>query len=316
MTNVELNPGQLQQTQGEGGKERASWWKRSGTWSLAALVCIAAIFVTVAVMAVQDDNTTAPCQITPSPAYVPPKAPLVSLAAADPRTKQPPEVDLGFSRHDETLAPFSYTVDGAVPDPAKISWDLLLVNGNEQYPDGSAGVQFRAIQGNLRVRMCLKSAGVAPGTYAGTFTFSGVNFRSTQIPLTVTIKYNNWWWTWGGFVAAILLAVFFKYWTTVLNEPNTPNKPNPVKCVRWFVDQWVTILIAVAGAAGVVYRTRVLDAHTFTADDRWPFWAATFTAVTASTLLLTAIGRAVVPKPDPAKKGGAQSDHANEGGAA
>jgi hypothetical protein len=65
---------------------------------------------------------------------------------------------------------------------------------------------------------------------------------------------------------------------------------------NWFWSQWVTVGIAVVGAAGGVFITKFVLADSFVSGERWGLWVATFTAVMSASLLLNALGLAVEPK--------------------
>ena len=66
----------------------------------------------------------------------------------------------------------------------------------------------------------------------------------------------------------------------------------------WIRGQWVTVVIAVIGAAGGVYITKFQNADSFVPSDRWGLWVATFTAVMSASLLLNALGVAIEPSTD------------------
>jgi hypothetical protein len=64
----------------------------------------------------------------------------------------------------------------------------------------------------------------------------------------------------------------------------------------------VTIVIAVVGGAGGVYITKFGNTDSFVPGERWGLWAAIFTAVMSASLLLNALGMALEPEKDGAKK--------------
>lgn len=73
------------------------------------------------------------CKNVPSPPYVATKT-VTTLTPANDRTTNPPAITFGTSRASQLVAPYTFTVAGPAPDPAKMSWDFLLVNGNETFP--------------------------------------------------------------------------------------------------------------------------------------------------------------------------------------
>lgn len=241
------------------------------------------------------------CQSEPSPPYMATKT-VTTLTPANDRTTKPPTITFGTSRASETLAPYTFTVTGPAPDPAKMSWDLLLVNGNGTFPDNDASVTFSNVFGNLRVALCLKPAKVPAGSYSGSLTLAGPGVKPVELPLTISLKDNNLFLIWAGIIFFAAAAVFFKWWTMKVADTDAPNGASLAELWTWVRRQWVTVAIAVIGAAGGVYITRFLKADSFVPGDRWALWVATFTAVMSASLLLNALGVAVEPsKPDKPK---------------
>lgn len=241
------------------------------------------------------------CGNVPSPAYVATNA-VTTLTPANERTTTPPAINFGTSRESQNVAPYTFTVTGPAPDPTKMSWDLLLVNGNMTFPDSHASVRFSNTLGNLRVALCLAPAGVPTGSYSGSLTLAGPGVKPVQLPLTVNLKDNNLALIWVGIVISAGAAIFFKWWTMKVADKNAPNGVSIREFWNWLKKQWVTVLIAVLGAAGGVFIARFLNTDTFVPSDRWGLWVATFTAVISAALLLNALGMAIEPEKNNAPK--------------
>jgi hypothetical protein len=139
------------------------------------------------------------CEHVPSPPYVATTA-VTTLTPANERTTKPPAINFGMSRESQDVAPYTFTVTGPAPDPTKMSWDFLLVNGNRTFPDSHASVSFSNALGNLRVALCLTPVGVPTGSYSGSLTLAGPGVKSAQLPLTVNLKDNNLFVIWLGLV--------------------------------------------------------------------------------------------------------------------
>jgi len=269
-------------------RSRAARWLRP----VATLVImVASIFIFLIPSA---SGATVQCQRVPSPPYVATKT-VTTLAPADQRTTTPPAINFGTSRDSQEIAPYTFTVTGRAPDPAKMSWDFLLVNGNTMFPDDHASVRFFSTVGNLRVRLCLMPAGVPTGSYSGSLTLAGPGVKPVQLPLTVNLKDNNLALIWLGIFIAAVAAVFFKWWTLKVADTDASNVASVREFLRWLRKQWVTVAIAIIGAAAGVYIARFAKTDSFVASERWGLWVATFTAVMSAALLLNALGMAVEP---------------------
>lgn len=235
------------------------------------------------------------CEPAPSPPYMATKA-VTTLTPANERTTSPPAINFGMSRGSEDVAPYTFTVTGPAPDPTKMSWDLLLVNGNRTFPDRNASVSFSNRLGNLRVALCLAPAGVPSGSYAGSLTLAGPGVKPVPLALTVNLKDNNLFVIWLVNVIFAVAAVFFKWWTMKVADTNARNNFSIREFVDWLKKQWVTAAIAVFGAVSGVYITKFQSRDSFVPSDRLGLWVATFTAVTSASLLLNALGMAIEPK--------------------
>jgi hypothetical protein len=276
---------------------------RSGTarWlrSVAALaVMLLPLFVLLIPSSVGASVT---CERVPSPPYVATNT-VTTLTPANERTTQPPTINFGTSRASQDVAPYTFTVTGPSPDPTKMSWDFLLVNGNSTFPDSHASVRFSSALGNLRVALCLAPAGVPTGSYSGSLTLAGAGVKPVQLPLTVNLKDNYLVAIWGGIIISAAAAVFFKWWTMKLADTNATNGVSVREFGKWFKVQWVTVAIAVVGAAVGVYITKFGNTDSFVPGERWGLWAATFTAVMSASLLLNALGMALEPKKNDVQK--------------
>lgn len=241
------------------------------------------------------------CKSVNSPLYVATKT-VTRLAPANDRTKNPPPINFGTSRDSQDIAPYTFTVTGPAPDPKKMSWDFLLVNGNRTFPDSDASVTFSNTFGNLRVALCLTPDGVPAGSYSGSLTLAGPGVKAVQLPLTINLKYNNLFMIWIGIIVSAAVAVFFKWWTMKIADTNANNGASLIELFKWLRKQWVTVVIAVIGAAGGVYIAKFQKVDTFVAGDRWELWVATFTAVMSASLLLNSLGIAIEPKKNDEKK--------------
>ena len=237
------------------------------------------------------------CKNVPSPSYVATKT-VTTLTPANDRTTNPPAITFGTSRASQLVAPYTFTVTGPAPDPAKMSWDFLLVNGNETFPGSDASVTFSNVFGNLRVALCLTPAGVPAGSYSGSLTLAGPGVKPVELPLTVNLKDNNLPLIWAGIILFAAAAVFFKWWTMKVADTDASNGVSVKELFTWIRGQWVTVAIAVIGAAGGVYITKFQKADSFVPSDRWELWVATFTAVMSASLLLNALGVAIEPSTD------------------
>jgi hypothetical protein len=237
------------------------------------------------------------CAPVPSPPYIAIKT-VTTLAPADARTAMPPAINFGTSRESQDVAPYTFTVTGPTADPAKMSWDLLLVNGNTTFPVSHASVQFSDVLGNLRVALCLAPAGVPTGSYSGSLSLAGPGVKPVQLPLTVNLKDNNLAVIWAGIVIFAVAAVFFKWWTLKVADTTVSNSASVTEFWDWLKKQWVTAVIAVLGAAGGVYLAKFQNTDSFVPSARWGLWVATFTAVMSAALLLNALGMAVEPSTD------------------
>lgn len=238
------------------------------------------------------------CSGAPSPQYVAANT-VTTLTSANDRTTNPPAITFGTSRASQNVAPYTFTVTGPAPDPAKMSWDFLLVNGNETFPSSDASVTFSNVFGNLRVELCLTPAGVPAGSYSGSLTLAGPGVKPVELPLTVNLKDNNLPLIWLGIIVFAAAAIFFKWWTMKVADTNEPNNGASIReLLTWIRRQWVTVFIAVIGAAGGVYITKFQNADSFVPGDRWGLWVATFTAVMSASLLLNALGVAIEPSTD------------------
>ena len=235
------------------------------------------------------------CERVPSPPYVGTRA-VTTLAPANERTTKPPAINFGTSRESQDVAPYTFTVTGPAPDPTKMSWSLLLVDGNSTFPDSHASVTFSNTLGNLRVALCLAPAGVSTGSYSGSLTLAGPGVKSVQLPLTVNLKDNNLVMIWVGIVISAAAAVFFKWWTIKVADTNVSNGANFSEFWKWLTKQWVTVAIAVVGAVVGVYIAKFQNTDSFVPSERWGLWVATFTAVMSAALLLNALGVAIKPK--------------------
>lgn len=232
------------------------------------------------------------CNKAPSPPYVATKT-VTTLTPADARTTNPLTISFGTSRASQRLAPYTFTVTGPLPDPAKMSWDLLLVNGNETLPAGDASVTFSDVLNDLRVTLCLTPGGVPAGSYSGSLTIAGPGVQPVELPLTINLKDNNLFLIVFGIVVAAAAAIFFKWWTMKIADPESGNTVNIKEFLTWIRNQWITVFVAVIGAAGGVFITKFLNADSFVPNDRWELWVTTFTAVMSASLLLNALGSAV-----------------------
>lgn len=162
-----------------------------------------------------------------------------------------------------------------------------------EFPDDQVGVRFSNVLKDLRVSLCLVLRDTRPGSYSGSLTIAGDTVEPVQLPLTVNVKDNNFTILWLGLLSAALLAIFVKWWMVRLADSSQNNYPSKREFLRWLGQQYVTVLISVVGAVGVVYRTKYLAVASFTPEERWGLWSAAFTAVTTASLLLTSIGKAV-----------------------
>lgn len=243
------------------------------------------------------------CRSVSSPPYVATKT-VTTLTSANDRTTKPPAINFGTSRASQPIAPYTFTVTGHPPDTAKMSWDFLLVSGNETFPSSDASVTFSNVFGNLRVVLCLTPAGVPAGSYSGSLTLAGPGVKPVELPLTVNLKDNDLLLIWVGIILFAAAAVFFKWWTMKVADTGASNGASVKELFTWIKRQWVTVVIAVIGAAGGVYITKFQKADSFVTSDRWGLWVTTFTAVMSASLLLNALGVAIEPstanKPKPA----------------
>lgn len=255
------------------------------------VIMVASIFVFLIPSA---SAATVKCPRVPRAPYVAAKT-VTTLAPADQRTTTPPAINFGTSRESQNVAPYTFTVTGRAPDPSKMSWDFLLVNGNTTFPDSDASVTFFNSLGNLRVALCLTPAGVPTGSYSGSLTIAGPGVKPVQLPLTVNLKDNNLALIWAGIFIAAVAAVFFKWWTLKVADTAASNGVSVTEFLSWLGKQWVTVAIAIIGAAVGVYIARFVNTDSFVASERWGLWVATFTAVTSAALLLNALGIAVEP---------------------
>jgi hypothetical protein len=89
------------------------------------------------------------------------------------------------------------------------------------------------------------------------------------------------------------LGVFVKWWMVKLADHSEDNNPSLRSFVSWLRIQWVTVVMSVVGAIGIVYQTKYDNLASFAPSQRWGLWSAGFTAVTTTSLLLTSIGKAV-----------------------
>jgi hypothetical protein len=119
--------------------------------------------------------------------------------------------------------------------------------------------------------------------------------KPVQLPLTVNLKDNNLVVIWAGIVIFAVAAVFFKWWTLKVADQEATNGASVREFWNWLTKQWVTVVIAILGAAGGVYITRFQSTASFVPSERWGLWVATFTAVISAALLLNAVGMAVEP---------------------
>lgn len=276
---------------------RAVWYFGVPIW--IALLTVSVPFASNA----QAKETT--CTAASSPEYLPADDAATVLRPKDQRTTAPPPVDLGASRSNVRLAPYTYSINGPAPGLKKLSWDLTLVDGNRQFPDNQVGVAFSNVLKDLRVSLCLIARNVPPGSYAGSLTIAGDTVEPVQLPITVNLKDNDYEVIWAGLAIASLLAVFVKWWMVRLADSAQSNYPSIGAFIKWIREQYVTVVISVVGAAGLVYQTKYLGIASFTSGQRWALWSATFTAVTTASLLLTSIGKAVK---DPVPAGPAPRD--------
>ena len=211
------------------GRIRCHWQKcvsrpRSGTarW-LRSAATFAVMGISPFIFLIPSASAAAvKCEQVPSPPYVPTKT-LTTLTPANQRTTTPPAINFGTSRESQDIAPYTFTITGPAPDPAKMSWDFLLVNGNTTFPDSHASVTFSNTLGILRVALCLSPAGVPTGSYSGGLTLAGPGVKPVQLPLTVNLKDNNLTVIWVGIVISAVAAVFFKWWTMKVAQPGVPN---------------------------------------------------------------------------------------------
>lgn len=157
---------------------------------------------------------------------------------------------------------------------------------------------FSNVFGNLRVALCLTPAGVPAGSYSGSLTLAGPGVKTVELPLTVNLKDNNLPLIWAGIILFAAAAVFFKWWTMKVADTGASNGVSVKELFTWIRRQWVTVVIAVIGAAGGVYITKFQKADSFVPSDRWELWVATFTAVMSASLLLNALGVAIEPSTD------------------
>ena len=84
---------------------------------------------------------SANCKSTPNPPYEATTT-VTTLTPANDHTTKPPTITFGTSRVSQAVAPYTFTVTGPAPDPTKMSWDFLLLNGNETFPGSDASVTF------------------------------------------------------------------------------------------------------------------------------------------------------------------------------
>lgn len=234
------------------------------------------------------------CEHAPSPPYIVTNA-VTTLTPANERTTKPVAINFGTSRESQDVAPYTFTVTGPAPDPTKMSWDFLLVDGNRTFPDSHASVRFSNALGNLRVAVCLAPAGVPTGSYSGSLTLAGPGVKPAQLPLTVNLKDDNLVMIWAGIVISAAAAVFFKWWTMKVADTAVSNGASIKELWNWLTKQWVTVIIAVLGAAGGVYITKFQNTDSFVPSARWGLWVATFSAVISASLLFNALGIAVEP---------------------
>lgn len=270
----------------------------------SVLGAVAAVVVpALMVLAPAARGAPATCDSVTSPPYVATRT-ATRLTPANDRTTKPPAINFGTSRAARDIAPYTFTVAGSAPDVTKMSWDFLLVDGNNTFPDSHASLKFSMALDKLRVALCLTPSGVPTGSYSGSLTLAGQGVKPVQIPLTINLKDNNVVLIWAGIVVAAIAAVFFKWWTMKVADANAPNGASLKEFWNWLTKQWVTVLLAVVGAAGGVYITKFANKDSFLASERWGLWVATFTAVMSASLLLNALGKAIEPptaaKPKPA----------------
>ena len=278
------------------GQARRGQERRIRKFSLLAAFSICSVLAVVgpkAVAGAQPERSGSSCQPTTSPPYTPAPTIETTLSPKDQRTSAPPPVQFRTSRADKRLAPYTYSVTGPMPDLDKLSWDLTLVEGNRQYPDSHAAVTFANAFGDIRVSLCVIGRDVPTGSYSGSLTIAGSTVKPVQLPLTINLKDNDKSMLWTGLIVAAGLGVFVKWWMVKLADTNQDNNPSMGAFVSWLRHQWVTVLISVVGAIGIVYRTKYDALASFAPSQRWGLWSAGFTAVTTASLLLTSIGKAV-----------------------
>ena len=140
------------------------------------------------------------------------------------------------------------------------------------------------------------------GSYSGSLALAGPGVKPVQLPLTINLKYNNLFVIWVGIIVSAAVAVFFKWWTMKVADTNADNGANVIELLRWLRKQWVTVAIAVIGAAGGVYIAKFQNVDAFVSGDRWELWVATFTAVMSASLLLNSLGIAIEPKKNDEQK--------------
>jgi hypothetical protein len=273
---------------------RVNSGSRAGRWlrSVAALTVIGMLQFLFLIPSASGASVN--CEHAQSPPYVVTNA-VTTLTPANERTTKPPAINFGTSRESQDVAPYTFTVTGPAPDPTKMSWDFLLVDGNRTFPDSHASVRFSNALGNLRVAVSLAPAGVPTGSYSGSLTLAGPGVKPVQLPLTVNLKDDNLVMIWAGIVISAAVAVFFKWWTMKVADTAVSNGANIRELWNWLTKQWVTVIIAVLGATGGVFITKFQNTDSFVPSARWGLWVATFSAVMSASLLLNALGIAVEP---------------------
>jgi len=243
------------------------------------------------------------CPNSVSPEYVPSSDPTAELLPADPHTTNPPPINFGTSRSTNNITPYRFkVVNGEFPDVRKLSWDLNLAQGNKLFPEKNFGVTFSKKLDHLVVGLCVNGDDVPEGAYTGTLTIAGDSLKPAQLQIAVNLKYaNRGFIVFGQFVTS-LAAIFFKWWTVRVADTGQGNSPSPSEFVAWLKSQWITVGLAVLGAAGGVYVVKYRGVEAFKSSDLFAFWGATFTAVTSAALFTNSIGKALTTSNDPRVK--------------
>jgi hypothetical protein len=230
-----------------------------------------------------------------SPPYSGASLASTTLDPQNQRTNTPAPITFTGSNGDHPIAPYTYTVNGKFPNLSKLAWGLSLINGNDIYPQNDVAVHFYNSLGSLQVVVCIRTTDVSAGSYSGSLGLAGGGIKPVQLPLTINIKYAGWPLIFLGMLVAAIVGVFVKWWMTKIGGSDPDNSPKLSQFAVWLWRQKITVLIAVLGAAYVVFQSKYVASSGFTIDDCWSLWVATGVAVSAASLLTTTFGAAVQP---------------------